>query len=58
MTKNEYRIEKHTRVEWIVTCSKEGERIREPIAKCNSEGIALTIKGMYEAEELEDKDND
>lgn len=48
MPKYEYEIEKHITTEWIVTCRREGEKIREPIAKCNSQGKALTIKGMYE----------
>jgi len=48
MTKYKYRIEKHVKTEWIVTCQREGGNFRESIAKCNSQGIALTIKGLYE----------
>lgn len=57
MTKYEYQIEKQVTTEWIVTCRKEGENIREPIAKCNSQGKALTVKGLYENydKEIEDK---
>jgi hypothetical protein len=50
-----YRIEKHTTSEWIVTAQNEGEKVRYPIAKCPSEGVALTIKGMYEKDEKEDE---
>lgn len=59
MTKYEYQIESHVTTEWIVTCRKEGEKVRENIAKCNTQGIALTIKGMYEKydKEMEDKEN-
>ena len=60
MTKYEYQVESHTTTEWIVTCQKEGEKVREPIAKCNSQDAALTIKGLYEKydRESEDKEND
>lgn len=60
MTKYEYQIEKHVTTEWIVTAQKEGEKTRTPIAKCNSQGVALTIKGLYEKydRELEDKEDD
>ena len=46
--KYRYEVEVHTTKKFIVTAQKEGENIRTPIAKCNSEGAALTIKGMYE----------
>jgi len=49
-----YRIEKHITTEFIVTAQKEGESVREPIARCNTEGIALTIKGLYEDAESKD----
>ena len=55
MIKYEYQIEKHITTEWIVTCSIEGSNVREPIAKCNSEGKALTIKGFYEKYDEEQK---
>lgn len=48
MSKYEYQIEKHVKTEWIVTCNRKEESTREPIAKCNSQGKALTIKGLYE----------
>ena len=46
-----YSIEKHTTVEYIVVVQKGVEPLRTPIAKCNNEGTALTIKGMYEKPE-------
>ncbi len=57
MTKYKYQIEKHTTTEWIVNCQKEGDNIREPIAKCNSEGKALTVMGLYKDydKRIEDK---
>jgi len=60
MSKYIYQIEKHVITEWIVTCQKEGDNLRTPIAKCNSQGIALTIKGLYEKydEELENKSDE
>ncbi len=60
MTKYKYQIEKHVTTEWIVTGRKEGESTREPIAKCNTQGIALTIKGLYEKcdKELEEKQDE
>ena len=59
LTKYEYGIEKHVTTEWIVTCRREGEKLREPIVKCNSEGKALTIKGLYEKydKETEEKED-
>lgn len=48
MTEYEYQTEKHITTEWIVTCNKKGEKTRSPIAKCSSQGKALTIKGLYE----------
>jgi hypothetical protein len=54
MAKYEYEIEKHVKTEWIVTCRKKGHTgTRELIAKCTSEGAALTIKGMYEKDDKE-----
>ena len=60
MTKYKYEIEKHVTTEWIVTAQREGDNLREPIARCNSQGKALTIKGLYEDydKELEEKPND
>jgi hypothetical protein len=54
MTKTIYRVEKHITIEWIVTGQKEGDVLRENIARCPTEGIALTIKGMYEEKEEQD----
>jgi len=51
----EYHIEKHTVTTWKVTARQDGSPLRRLIAECPSQGIALTIKGMYEKEE--DKDN-
>ncbi len=51
-----YRIEKYTTVEWVVTGQRDDEPIRNVIAKCPAEGIALTIKGMYEKEEHQDSE--
>lgn len=65
MTKYKYQIEKHVTTEWIVTCQivtgqKGGNAVRQPIAKCNSQGLALTIKGLYEKydKELEEQEDD
>ena len=49
-----YQIEKHTTVQFIVTAQREKEGTRIPIAKCNNEATALTIKGLYEKAEAED----
>lgn len=57
MIKYEYQIEKHVTAEWIVTCRREGENVRKLIAKCPSQGIALTIKGLYEKYD-KDKENE
>ena len=58
MAKYEYEIEKHVTTEWIVTCRREGEKLREPIAKCNTQGIALSIKGLYEKYDKETKEKE
>jgi hypothetical protein len=51
-----YAIEKHVTTEYIVTGQREGDPLKTPIAKCNTMGIALTIKGMYEKDEQVDID--
>ena len=48
-----YHIEKHVTITWHVTAQREGDSLREAIAQCPSEGIALTIKSMYEKDEEE-----
>lgn len=50
--KTKYRVEKHITTEYIVVAIREGENI--PVAKCNNEGTALTIKGLYEKMEVEE----
>jgi len=50
-----YAIEVHTIKEFIVTARKEDDKVREPIAKCNSMAKALTIRGLYE--KAEEKEN-
>ena len=58
MSKYEYEIEKHVTTEWVVTCRREGENLRAPIAKCNSQAKALTIKGLYEEDDKRIEDED
>jgi len=53
-----YQVEKHTNIEWVVTSRQEGDNLRNVIAKCPAEGIAVTIKGMYEKEEQQDLEQD
>jgi len=48
MIKWTYEVEKHTTVEYFVMARKNDEPIKTPVAKCNSQGIAYTIKGLYE----------
>ena len=48
-----YSIVKHTTVEYIVLVQKDDEPLKTPVAKCNNEGTALTIKGMYEKDDAE-----
>lgn len=47
-----YTVEKHTTVEYIIISHKE-PGIKEPVAKCNSEAIALMLKSLIEAFEEE-----
>ena len=54
-----YSVEKHTTVQWMVVVRRdESDKINELVAKCPSEGIALTIKGLYKDIEKEDEDNE
>lgn len=48
-----YTVEKYTTVEYIVMASKEGGRMKEPVAKCNSESDAKKIKHLYEEDAKE-----
>jgi len=50
-----YSILQETTTQYIVCEQKEGDVLVEPIARCNSKGVALTIKGMYEKDEENDK---
>ena len=50
-----YQIEEHTIKEYIVTVRRGDKSAQIPIAKCNSMGAALTIKGLYEKAEKEDE---
>jgi len=55
MTK--YTVEKH--VTWIVCAKKEGITNKKRVAQCDSQGIALTIAGMYnESEEREGEEGE
>ena len=51
MPRIKYSIEKHTTVEFIVMAQVEDEMAKTPVAKCDTEAVALTIKGMYEESE-------
>jgi len=51
----EYSIEKHVTTEFVVMAKAEGDNIKCCVAHCPSEGIALTIKGLYEKAEREDE---
>ena len=55
MAKIKYHIIKEVTTQWIVTGRKEEDVNETPIARCDCEGIALTIKGMYEKAEAEDE---
>ena len=50
-----FTVEKHTTPEYIVMASNEGGYIKQPIAKCNSETDAQTIKAFYEKADREAK---
>ena len=49
-----YSILKEVKTAWIVCVEKEGQTEVEPIARCNSQAIALTVKGLYEKAERND----
>ena len=49
-----YSILKEVTIQYIVCEQKEGSVLVEPIARCNTKGAALTIKGMYEKDEEND----
>lgn len=56
---NEYKIIKETTTQYVVCVRlKNDEHLLTPIARCDTEAVALTIKGMYEAEEKKDEDDE
>lgn len=43
-----YSILKEVTIQYIVCEQKEGSVLVEPIARCNTKAVALTIKRFYE----------
>ena len=54
-----YSIQREITTTYIVCAERTDSEphLIEPVARCNTLGVALTIKGMYEKAEAEDKDN-